>query len=190
MNLKFFDKPILGIETSCDETSAAVVVGKEIRSNIVSSQVKLHERWGGIVPEAAARAHVEAILPVIEEALSAASLDKKDLGAIAVTNRPGLIGALSVGVTCAKALAFALKIPLLGVHHLEGHLMSVLAEGETEAIFPHVALIVSGGHTELVYVKERGAGSGVLEYALVGQTRDDAVGEAFDTTLPNVVSDG
>ena len=163
--MKFFAQPILGIESSCDETSAAVVIGRKVLANVVSSQVKLHERWGGIVPEAAARAHVEAILPVIEEALATAGLDRKDLGAIAVTNRPGLIGALSVGVTCAKALAFALKVPLLGVHHLEGHLMSVLAEGETEAIFPHVALIVSGGHTELVYVKERGAGSGEMNAA-------------------------
>lgn len=171
--MSFFASPILAIESSCDETSASVVSGLSILSNIVSSQVDLHKQWGGVVPEAAARAHVEAILPVIEEALSQANLSKEEISAIAVTNRPGLVGALSVGVCAAKALAFALGVPLLGVHHLEGHLLSPLALG-SELPFPHTCLIVSGGHTELVSVKGYG------DYEIVGQTRDDAAGEAFD----------
>jgi N6-L-threonylcarbamoyladenine synthase len=169
----FFDRPILAIETSCDETSAAIVVGREVLSNAVASQIALHRKWGGVVPEAAARAHVEALLPTIQEALDEADLTLKDLAAIAVTNRPGLVGALSVGVTAAKALAFALDLPLVGVHHLEGHLLSVLALPE-ELPMPHACLIVSGGHTELVSVR----GLGV--YEIVGETRDDAAGEAFD----------
>ncbi len=175
MSVKFFDAPLLALETSCDETSAAVLVGSKVLSNVISSQVKLHEKWGGIVPEAAARAHVEAILPVIEEALTSASIKLDDVGAISVTNRPGLVGALSVGVSAAKALAYDKGLPLIGVHHLEGHLFSVLAEG-VNVPFPHVALIASGGHTELVLVSELGT------YALLGQTRDDAAGEAFDKT--------
>ncbi|MBN9503923.1 MAG: tRNA (adenosine(37)-N6)-threonylcarbamoyltransferase complex transferase subunit TsaD [Armatimonadetes bacterium 55-13] len=169
----FFSDPILALESSCDETSAAVVVGTEIRSNVVSSQVDLHKQWGGVVPEAAARAHVEAILPVIEDALAEAQITLNDIRAVAVTNRPGLIGALSVGVSAAKALAYSLKVPLLGVHHLEGHLLSTLA-GRDGLPFPHIGLIVSGGHTELVEV------TGYGEYRIVGQTRDDAAGEAFD----------
>lgn len=169
----FFEHPILAIESSCDETSASVVVGSSVRSNIVSSQVDLHRQWGGVVPEAAARAHVEAILPVVEEALAFASIGLGEIGAIAATNRPGLVGALSVGVSAAKALAFSLDVPLLGVHHLEGHLLSPLAT-RTDLPFPHTCLIVSGGHTELVEVK------GFGEYKIVGQTRDDAAGEAFD----------
>jgi len=168
-----FDQPILAIETSCDETSAAVVVGRSVLSNVVSSQIDLHAKWGGVVPEAAARAHVEAILPVIEEALGAARLGLANMRAVAVTNRPGLVGALSVGVSAAKAIAFARRIPLIGIHHLEGHLCSVLAT-EAEIPFPHVALIVSGGHTELVEVTAFG------RYRLLGQTLDDAAGEAFD----------
>ena len=144
-----------------------------VRSNIVSSQIDLHAKWGGVVPEAAARAHVEAILPVIEEALSTAGLTLRDLRGIAVTNRPGLIAALSVGLTAAKGLASSLEIPLLGIHHLEGHLLSVLAV-RPNIPFPHAALIVSGGHTELVMVHAPG------EYRIVGQTLDDAAGEAFD----------
>jgi N6-L-threonylcarbamoyladenine synthase len=169
----FFDRPILALETSCDETSAAVLVGRDIRSNVIASQIEMHRKWGGVVPEAAARAHVEAIVPVIEQALSDASITLKEIGGIAVTNRPGLVGALSVGVTAAKALSFSLGIPLIGVHHLEGHLCSPLALGE-DIPFPHVCLIVSGGHTELVSVASPG------EYRLLGQTRDDAAGEAFD----------
>jgi N6-L-threonylcarbamoyladenine synthase len=168
-----FAEPILGLETSCDETSAAVVVGTRVLSNVVSSQAELHRKWGGVVPEAAARAHVEALLPVLEEALERAEVQMADLRAIAVTNRPGLVGALSVGVSAAKALAFACRVPLLGVHHLEGHLLSVLAV-EPFMPMPHTALIVSGGHTEIVLVEALGS------YRILGQTLDDAAGEAFD----------
>lgn len=173
VSAQFFAGPVLAIETSCDETSASVIHGREIRSNIVSSQAELHRKWGGIVPEAAARAHVEAILPVVEEALAQASLPLAGVRGIAVTNRPGLIGALSVGVSAAKALAFALKVPMVGVHHLEGHLFSVFAL-DRSVPFPHMALIVSGGHTELVLAVEPG------KYQIVGHTIDDAAGEAFD----------
>jgi len=169
----FFDRPILAIETSCDETSAAVILGRQVLSNIVSSQIDLHAKWGGVVPEAAARAHVEAILPVISEALSFCSLRLDEIGAVAVTNRPGLVGALSVGVSAAKAIAFSRSLPLLGIHHLEGHLCSVFGTS-LEIPFPHTALVVSGGHTELVEV------SGIGRYRLLGQTLDDAAGEAFD----------
>lgn len=170
---QFFERPILAIESSCDETSAAIVIGRRVLSNIVASQVALHERWGGVVPEAAAREHVQAVLPCIHDALADSGLEYGDLGAVAVTNRPGLVGALSVGVTTAKALAFGLDIPLVGIHHLEGHLMSVLSL-EADIPFPHVALVVSGGHTELVLVRAFG------DYAIVGESRDDAAGEAFD----------
>ena len=169
----FFQEPLLAIETSCDETSASVVVGTSIKSNIVSSQVELHQKWGGVVPEAAARAHVESILPVIEQALAEAALELREMRAIAVTNRPGLIGALSVGVTAAKALSFSLGLPLIGIHHLEGHMLSTLAI-RPDLPFPHACLIVSGGHTELVEVTNLGT------YRIVGGTRDDAAGEAFD----------
>lgn len=171
--MRLFEQPILAIETSCDETSAAVVVGRQVLSNVVASQIDMHRKWGGVVPEAAARAHVEAAIPTIREALAQANLELSDVRAVAVTNRPGLVGALSVGVTAAKALAYSLKIPLLGVHHLEGHMMSVLGLPD-ELPFPHTCLIVSGGHTELVSVHEPG------EYEIVGETRDDAAGEAFD----------
>jgi len=171
--LKFFTKPLLAIESSCDETSAAVLVGREIRSNVIASQIELHAKWGGVVPEAASRAHVEAIIPVVREALDSAEVALSEVGGIAITNRPGLVGALSVGVTSAKALAMSLGIPFLGVHHLEGHLCSIFAEHED---FPteHVALVVSGGHTELVHVQAPG------QYRLIGATIDDAAGEAFD----------
>lgn len=170
---KWFDGAVLGIETSCDETSAAILSGLEVRSNVVSSQAELHKKWGGIVPEAAARAHVEAILPVIEEALDIAKTKLHEIIAIAVTNRPGLVGALSVGVTAAKALSFALKKPLVGVHHLEGHILSPLI-ANPQLPFPQLCLLVSGGHTELVLVEKPG------QYQIKGQTRDDAAGEAFD----------
>ncbi len=173
--VEFFDEPILAIESSCDETSAAVVVGRQVRSNVIASQIEMHRKWGGIVPEAAARAHVEAILPVIQEALSDAYTSLAEIGAFAVTNRPGLIGALSVGLSSAKALAHATGKPLIGIHHLEGHLLSVFGTDQ-EILFPHLALIVSGGHTELVLVSAPG------KYAIVGETRDDAAGEAFDKT--------
>jgi N6-L-threonylcarbamoyladenine synthase len=170
---EFFPGNVLGIESSCDETSAAVFAGGRVFSNIVSSQAKLHEKWGGVVPEAAARAHVEAILPTIQQALEEAGITLQDLAGIAVTNRPGLVGALSVGVTAGKALAVALKLPLVGIHHLEGHILSPLAD-HPDLPFPHVCLIVSGGHTELVKVRAPG------DYEILGQTIDDAAGEAFD----------
>jgi N6-L-threonylcarbamoyladenine synthase len=169
----FFAKPILAIESSCDETSAAIVVGHEVLSNVIASQVDMHAKWGGIVPEAAARAHVEAILPVIQEALSEAKMSLSDIGAVAVTNRPGLVGALSVGVTAAKAIAFARNLPIVGVDHLEGHLLAMLGLGQPIP-FPMVSLLVSGGHSELVLIRSIGA------YELLGETRDDAAGEAFD----------
>jgi len=169
----WFEGPVLGIESSCDETSVAVVVGRDVRSNVVSSQAELHRKWGGIVPEAAARAHVEAILPALREALSLAEIELAELAGIAVTNRPGLVGALSVGVTAAKALAFSLSKPLIGVHHLEGHILSPLM-AEPRLPFPQLCLLVSGGHTEMLMVDGPGA------YRLIGQTRDDAAGEAFD----------
>lgn len=165
---------VLGIETSCDETSVAVVRGRTVLSNLVSSQASLHERWGGVVPEAAARAHVEAIIPAIHEGLSAAGSPKLD--AIAVTNRPGLVGSLSVGVVAAQALAKAWDLPLIPVHHLEGHLLSPFLQPNSfdAPEFPYLALLVSGGHTELIAVEGYG------EYQVLGSTRDDAAGEAFD----------
>lgn len=172
-SLTFFEKPVLALETSCDETSAAVVRGREVLSSVVSSQAELHRKWGGIVPEAAARAHLETILPAIETALAESGLGMDGIGGIAVCNRPGLVGALSVGVTAAKALAYSRNLPLIGVHHLEGHILSVLTlPGNVP--FPHVCLTVSGGHTEIVRVHEP------LRYEIVGQTLDDAAGEAFD----------
>lgn len=177
--LNFHTEPILAIETSCDETSAAVVHGSRVLSNVVASQTEMHAKWGGVVPEAASRAHVEALLPVLRESLGQAfpglSLleSMRRLSGIAVTNRPGLVGALSVGVTAAKALALALEIPLLGIHHLEGHLSSVYAECP-DIRFPYLSLVVSGGHTELVEVLAPG------RYRILAETRDDAAGEAFD----------
>jgi len=175
--MTWFDRPLLALESSCDETSAAVLVRRTILSNRVASQAEMHERWGGVVPEAAARAHVEAMLPVIRQSLSDAGMRLGDMGAIAVTNRPGLIGALSVGLTTAKALSFALNVPLIGVHHIEGHLMSPfgITDGHDDApSFPHLALVVSGGHTEVVLLDAPG------HFRLLGQTIDDAAGEAFD----------
>lgn len=168
---------ILGIETSCDETSAAVLEGRRVRASVVASQVDLHAQWGGIVPEAAARQHVERLNPILQQALDAAGIGWSDIDGIAVTNRPGLVGALVVGLAAAKALAFALNRPFVGVHHLEGHLYSAFLETPDDPIpFPHLALIVSGGHTELVLARGHG------DYLLLGQTLDDAVGEAFDKT--------
>lgn len=170
--LDFFAEPILALESSCDETSAAVVQGRQVRSNIVASQAQLHRQWGGVVPEAAARAHIEAIIPVIDRALDDADVGLADIQGIAVTNRPGLVGALSVGLTAAKGLAFARGLPFLGIHHLEGHILSPLARFDVP--FPHTCLVVSGGHTELVRVVAP------VHYEIVGQTLDDAAGEAFD----------
>jgi N6-L-threonylcarbamoyladenine synthase len=165
---------ILGIETSCDETSAALLEdGVRILSNVVASQVEMHAKWGGVVPEAAARMHVERMNPVIQQALDEAGMTFDDVDAIAVTNRPGLVGALVVGVAAAKTLALALQKPLIGVHHLEGHMYSArLVDPDLE--FPYLCLIVSGGHTELMLVKGHG------DYYLLGQSMDDAAGEAFD----------
>ena len=171
--MTLFEGPVLAIETSCDETSASVLIGNQILSNVIASQIAMHERWGGIVPEAAARAHLEAILPTIQTALSEAQVNSDAIQAVAVTNRPGLVGALSVGVTAAKAFAYSRRIPLIGVDHLEGHLLACLA-GRDNIEFPVVALLVSGGHSELVLMKDFGS------YDLIGQTRDDAAGEAFD----------
>lgn len=166
---------ILGIETSCDETSVAVLHRRRVLSNVVASQVDLHARWGGVVPEAAARQHVERLNPVLQQALDEAGIGFAQIDGIAVTNRPGLVGALVVGLAGAKALAFALQKPFVGIHHLEGHLYSAfLTEPEREIPFPHIALIVSGGHTELVRVNGHG------DYQVLGHTLDDASGEAFD----------
>jgi N6-L-threonylcarbamoyladenine synthase len=165
---------ILGLETSCDETSAAVVAdGRRILSNIVASQADLHARWGGVVPEVASRKHVERTLPVVHEALETAGLQWADIDGLAVTNRPGLVGALLVGVTAAKGLAYAMRKPLVGVHHLEGHLYAnFLADPALD--FPFVCLIVSGGHTEIIAVRTP------IERECLGRTRDDAAGECFD----------
>lgn len=165
---------ILGLETSCDETSAAVIAdGRVILSNVISSQVPLHQRYGGVVPEIASRKHIENVMPVIHQALSEANISLADIKAVGVTYGPGLVGALLVGVAAAKALSFALDIPLIGVNHLEGHIFANFL-GNPELEPPFVALVVSGGHTSLVHV------AGYNEFVLIGQTRDDAAGEAFD----------
>ncbi len=184
---------ILGIESSCDETAASVVDfsgGKiSVLSSFVSSQVKVHAKYGGVVPEVAARLHVEKVLPMIELALSEAKLSWKKIDAIAVTSGPGLVSSLIIGVETAKTLAMALDKPLIKVNHIEGHLWSFLGQGFTNyelatnlrittsnIKFPAVALIVSGGHTQIVHVKD------YLKYKLIGETKDDAAGEAFDKT--------
>ncbi|MBQ7146896.1 MAG: tRNA (adenosine(37)-N6)-threonylcarbamoyltransferase complex transferase subunit TsaD [Lachnospiraceae bacterium] len=165
---------ILAIETSCDETAAAVVAdGRHILSNIISSQVPLHTLYGGVVPELASRAHIERIDQVVQEALKEAGTAIEAVDAIAVTYGPGLVGALLVGVAYAKALAFGLKKPLIGVHHIEGHVAAnFLAHPELEP--PFLSLIVSGGHTNLAFMKDYGV------FEIIGRTRDDAAGEAFD----------
>ncbi|MBM7094762.1 tRNA (adenosine(37)-N6)-threonylcarbamoyltransferase complex transferase subunit TsaD [Bacillus sp. H-16] len=170
---------ILGIETSCDETSASVVRGgREILSNVVSSQIESHKRFGGVVPEIASRHHVEQVTYIIEEALREAEVTMDDVDAVAVTEGPGLVGALLVGVNAAKALAFAKGKPLIGVHHIAGHIYANhLVE---ELTFPLLSLVVSGGHTELVYMDEHG------KYEILGETRDDAVGEAYDKVARTV----
>lgn len=165
---------VLGIETSCDETSASVVKGgREILSNVIVSQVQLHGEYGGIVPEIAARAHVEALTPAIGEAMLQADLTFWDLDAVAATLGPGLVGALLVGVAHAKSMAAVLEVPFVGVNHLEAHLYSNLLADET-ARFPALALIISGGHTLLVDARDHG------DYEILGGTLDDAAGEAFD----------
>ena len=168
------EQTILGIETSCDETAAAVVAnGDSILSSVVSSQVDLHARFGGVVPEIASRAHTDLITPVIAQSLVEAGRTGHDLTAVAATHGPGLIGSLLVGVSAAKALALTWGVPYIGVNHLEGHLYAGLLE-EPDLEFPLVVLLVSGGHTMLVEMRGHG------EYRLIGQTVDDAAGEAFD----------
>ena len=163
---------VLGIETSCDETAVAVINEGKV-TDLLSSQIDLHKPYGGIVPELACRRHIEAVGPLLNELLRRASLPPAQLDAVAVTVGPGLIGALLVGVSFAKSLSYALKIPLLAIHHLEGHITSVFLEQEDIA-FPAIALVVSGGHTNLYKMPKRG------EYQLLGETLDDAAGEALD----------
>ncbi len=173
---------VLGIETSCDETAAAVISGGDrLLSNVVASQLDVHSKYGGVVPELASREHLRAITPVVREALERAKIGYSDLDAIAVTYGPGLIGSLLVGLTYAKGLAVALGVPFLGVNHIEGHIQAVLLErrqaGE-ELPFPALALVVSGGHSHLFYAERRAEDA--YSYRLLGKTRDDAAGEAFD----------
>ena len=170
---------ILALETSCDETAAAVVDGQRVRSNVVASQIALHRAHGGVVPELAARGHVTAVVPVVEAALAEAGLTRRGIDVVAVTEGPGLAGSLLVGVNVAKALAYALDRPLVGVNHLEGHLyanwLGLSGEEPPPApAFPLVCLLVSGGHSELILMTGHG------RYRLLGQTLDDAAGEAFD----------
>lgn len=165
---------ILAIESSCDETAAAVVKnGREVLSNVISSQIDLHTLYGGVVPEIASRKHIEKINQVVDQALLDAGMTWDDINAIAVTYGPGLVGALLVGVSFAKSLAFALNKPLIGVHHIEGHISANYIENK-ELEPPFMCLVVSGGHSHLVKVKDYG------EYEILGRTRDDAAGEAFD----------
>ncbi|MDA2920575.1 tRNA (adenosine(37)-N6)-threonylcarbamoyltransferase complex transferase subunit TsaD [Desulfobacterota bacterium AH_259_B03_O07] len=164
---------VLGVETSCDETAAAIIKeGKHVLSNIVASQIDLHKEYGGVVPELASRNHIEKIIPVIDEALNTANVELSDVEGIAVTNGPGLIGSLLVGLSTAKAISFGLGIPFIGVDHLEAHISAVHLERDVS--FPFLGLIVSGGHTSLYLV------NGYTDFKLLGRTRDDAAGEAFD----------
>jgi len=171
---KLHDVIILGIESSCDETSAAVLVnGRDIRSHIISSQVGTHQKYGGVVPEIASREHCLHIRGVIQQAMDEARINFKDISAIAVTYGPGLVGSLLVGVAAAKAMAYAANVPLIAVNHLEGHIYANFLEHQ-DLKFPLLALLVSGGHTNLILFR------GNLEYEVLGKTRDDAAGEAFD----------
>ena len=165
---------VLGIESSCDETAAAVVKdGTKLLSNVIASQIRVHSKYGGIVPEIASRKHMEAIVPVILQALDDAGANLNDIEGIAVTRGPGLVGSLLVGLSMAKALAFARGIPFVGVNHLEGHVAAAFLT-DRPPVFPFVALVVSGGHTNVYLVKE------FQDFSILGQTRDDAAGEAFD----------
>ena len=165
---------VLAIDTSCDDTGAAVISnGREILSNIVSSQNSIHEKYGGVVPELASRKHIEMIVPIVNEALGTARVKLEELDGIAVTQGPGLIGSLLVGLSFAKSLSFATSLPLVGVNHIEGHLAAIFLE-EKPPPFPFIGLVVSGGHTSLFRV------NGFGDYGMLGQTRDDAAGEAFD----------
>ncbi len=164
---------VLGIETSCDETSAAVVKdGKEILSNVISSQISTHQLFGGVVPEIASRKHLENILPVIEKALTDAKVQLEEIDAIAVTQGPGLVGALLVGIAAAKAIAYALEKPLIAVNHLDGHIYANFLENSPQ--LPLLCLVVSGGHTSLIYMESH------EQREMLGMTRDDAAGEVFD----------
>ena len=166
---------VLGIETSCDETAIAIVEdGRRILSSVVSSQVELHAEYGGVVPELASRRHVEAMIPVLDEAIAGAACRLEDIDAVAVTHGPGLAGALLVGLNFAKALAYAMSRPLVAVNHLEGHIYAAWLEREREPRFPLLALIVSGGHSDVVLMEGHG------QYRRLGETVDDAAGEAFD----------
>jgi N6-L-threonylcarbamoyladenine synthase len=166
---------VLGLESSCDETAAALVEdGVRVRGDAVASQVAVHAEWGGVVPEIASRHHVTNLIPVLQTALARAGATLADVDGIAVTRGPGLVGALLVGVQAAKAMAWARGIPLVGVNHLEGHLSAVWLDGQRGPLFPHLALLVSGGHSELVIARDHGV------FELLGATRDDAAGEAFD----------
>jgi len=170
------DVIVLGVETSCDETSAAVVKnGREILSNVISSQVELHKKYGGVVPEIASRKHVELILPVVNSALEEAGVRAEEIDVIGATYGPGLVGALLVGLTAAKALAFALDKPLVGVHHIEGHIAANYLEYE-DLEPPFICLVASGGHSHIVWVRDYD------KFEVLGRTRDDAAGEAFDKT--------
>ncbi len=165
---------ILGIETSCDETSAAVVRDGEVLSNVIASQL-FHEKYGGVVPELASRAHMKLIVQIVDEALDKAGTQKEELHGVAATHGPGLIGSILVGLNFGKAFAYGLRIPFVGVNHMEAHLFSnFLTAYENQPEFPFVCLTVSGGHTQLVYVRK------LFDYVMLGQTRDDAAGEAFD----------
>src|SRR5499427_9302690 len=167
---------VLGIETSCDETGIALVDEKaRVLAQAVHSQVEMHRDYGGVVPELASRDHIRRVLPLVEQCLETAGLRRTDIDAIAVTVGPGLAGALLVGASVGYALGYALRVPVVGVHHLEGHLLSPLL-AEPAPDFPFVALLVSGGHTQLMRV------DGFGRYALLGETQDDAAGEAFDKT--------
>ncbi|WP_273854122.1 tRNA (adenosine(37)-N6)-threonylcarbamoyltransferase complex transferase subunit TsaD [Guptibacillus spartinae] len=164
---------ILGIETSCDETAVAIVKdGKEVLANVVASQIESHKRFGGVVPEIASRHHVEQMTLILQEALDEANVTMDEIDGIAVTEGPGLVGALLIGVNTAKALAFAHQKPLIGTHHIAGHIYA--NQLVTELTYPLLALVVSGGHTELVYMPSEG------EFEVIGETRDDAAGEAYD----------
>jgi putative glycoprotease GCP len=171
---------ILAIESSCDETSAAVVVdGREVLSNIIYSQIDIHTKFGGVVPEIASRKHIEAISIVVDEALKKAKLDLNDIDAIGVTYGPGLVGALLVGLQYAKGLAYALNKPLIGVNHIEGHISANFIQYK-DLNPPFVCLVVSGGHTYIVYMKDHG------NFEVIGQTRDDAAGEAYDKVARSI----
>ena len=168
------DINILGIETSCDETAAAVVRnGTEVLSNVVSSQIELHQKYGGVVPEIASRAHIEKIYPIIEQAIEQSRLDSSDIDAVAVANQPGLTVALIIGITAAKTLALVWEKPLIAINHIHAHLQSAMMETK-DLQLPAVALVVSGGHTSLYDCEN------ILELKLLGSTIDDAAGEAFD----------